>query len=427
LRILFLLHRFPYPPMAGGPWQALNLIGRLSRSHEIDILAFEHEGDGADVEALSRMCPNVRVLGLFPLRRFSRGLREALKRLLPRLWRDVGRAVWLFWRFRVSESFGRWPYPEYWRADFARAVSKATASGGYDVVHIETIMMARYRAFCGDLTTVASAYDALASWMENWTAPEGGMARAAWRTCRSSAHAHERRAFAKFQSVCVVTPLERRRLLAIGPALDVEAIPLSVHDLFFSGEPAPADGTREVRTLFFPASWTLADQRCADALLRFLRDGLPQLRRRHNVRACISHAPGTRDVLRTVAGLAGVTLVGWVPDFRQALCDSDVVVFMDAVDCGTKNRVVQAMAAARPVVATPAAAAGVGASEGMHLCVRDSPDGFVAAIDHLLGDPVAAQRMGDSARAFAREHFSADTVAIRWESAYGRARQKRAS
>ena len=41
------------------------------------------------------------------------------------------------------------------------------------------------------------------------------------------------------------------------------------------------------------------------------------IRRRYDVRACISHAPGSRDVLRTVAGLAGVTVVGWVPDFRD--------------------------------------------------------------------------------------------------------------
>ncbi|MBA4748858.1 MAG: glycosyltransferase, partial [Sphingopyxis sp.] len=57
-----------------------------------------------------------------------------------------------------------------------------------------------------------------------------------------------------------------------------------------------------------------------------------------------------------------------------------------------------AMAMARPVVATPAAAVGIDADPGTHLCVADSAPATAAAITALLADPARAEAMGVAAR-----------------------------
>lgn len=421
MRILFLLHRFPYPPTAGGPWQTFNLIQQLAHTHECDILSFQHPDDRPDLDEFRRRIPNARVLGVFKQRRLaSSTIRDEVHRGLPDAFRNAGRALWYFWRFRVARLFGQRPWAEYWRGDFARAVADATASGAYDVVHVETIMLSPYRAYCGDVTTVASPYDALAGWIDSYLERARGFGRAVWLLCRRSLVVYERVAYSGFSLVCVVTPVERRRLLNCGATVEVDSIPISVDDKFFEVA-APARQTGR-RTVFIPASMTLHDPPTVDLLSRFLRDEFQELVLRHDVEALVSYGRADAALLRPMAGRPGVTLAGWVPDFAAALRDADIVLFTDRRDCGIKNRVVQAMAAGRPVVATPEAAAGTGAQDGIHLLVRETPQEMVAAVDMLLSDAGAAARLSAAARAFARDHFSAAGVAARWEHAYCRAK-----
>ena len=66
---------------------------------------------------------------------------------------------------------------------------------------------------------------------------------------------------------------------------------------------------------------------------------------------------------------------------------------------GVQNKVLEAMAMARPVVASPGAATGIAADSERHFVIADGAEAFTDRIDALLKDGPIASRLGQAARA----------------------------
>jgi glycosyltransferase involved in cell wall biosynthesis len=81
---------------------------------------------------------------------------------------------------------------------------------------------------------------------------------------------------------------------------------------------------------------------------------------------------------------------------------------------GIKNKVLEAMAAGRPVVASPLAAEGIGAGPG--LLVADTVEAAAERVIGLLRDPNAAADAGHAGRQRVSSDFSWDANAARIES-----------
>ena len=135
-----------------------------------------------------------------------------------------------------------------------------------------------------------------------------------------------------------------------------------------------------------------------DAVTHFARDILPALRAEVKAAsfAIVGRAP-TREV-EALAVIPGVTVTGEVPDTRPWLAAADVVVAPLSLARGVQNKLLEAMAMARPVVASSAAAAGIDANDGAHLLVADGAPATVAAVAGLLRDPARRAAMGLAAR-----------------------------
>jgi len=80
----------------------------------------------------------------------------------------------------------------------------------------------------------------------------------------------------------------------------------------------------------------------------------------------------------------GVTVTGRVPDVRPYLSHADVVVAPLRIARGVQNKVLEAMAMAKPVVATPEACQGVAAIPGKELLVAGTPAEFAAQVAAVL-------------------------------------------
>ncbi|MBL9068154.1 MAG: TIGR03087 family PEP-CTERM/XrtA system glycosyltransferase [Sphingopyxis sp.] len=136
-----------------------------------------------------------------------------------------------------------------------------------------------------------------------------------------------------------------------------------------------------------------------DAVCWFAADILPLIRRQHpDARfAIVGRAP--TDEVRALAKLPGVLVTGEVPDVRPWLAAAAAVVAPLLLARGVQNKLLEAMAMARPVVASAAAATGIDATPGEHLLVADDAAGMAAAVSSLFADREAAARMGQAARA----------------------------
>ncbi|WP_298673069.1 TIGR03087 family PEP-CTERM/XrtA system glycosyltransferase [uncultured Sphingomonas sp.] len=129
-----------------------------------------------------------------------------------------------------------------------------------------------------------------------------------------------------------------------------------------------------------------------DAVIWFAREMLPRI---PGARFAIVGRAPTAEV-RALAG-ERVIVTGEVADVRGWLAAASVVVAPLKLARGIQNKVLEAMAMARPVVASAAAAEGI--DHDGTIRVAGDADGFVAAVNALLGDRDAAAALGKAARA----------------------------
>ncbi len=132
-----------------------------------------------------------------------------------------------------------------------------------------------------------------------------------------------------------------------------------------------------------------------DAVTWFARDILPLIRRGHPARfAIVGRAPTA-----AVQALASDTVLvtGAVDDVRGWLAAADVCVAPLKLARGIQNKVLEAMAMARPVVASAAAAEGI--DHAGTIRVANDAQGFADRVVDLLDDTSAATALGTAARA----------------------------
>jgi sugar transferase (PEP-CTERM/EpsH1 system associated) len=135
-----------------------------------------------------------------------------------------------------------------------------------------------------------------------------------------------------------------------------------------------------------------------EALMPKLRARFPQ---------AMFHVVGRNPTGKLMAyhGTPGVQVWGEVPDVRPFIAAADAVLAPLLIARGVQNKVLEAMAMARPVVLTPEAATGIAASDGEDwlICPPD-PAAMCARIEALLTSPDAPARIGEAARAFVLGH-----------------------
>lgn len=142
-----------------------------------------------------------------------------------------------------------------------------------------------------------------------------------------------------------------------------------------------------------------------EAVTSFARDSFPAIRAaRPDARFAIVGRKPVRDV-EQLAGLDGVIVTGGVPDIRGWIAAADIIVAPLRMARGIQNKILEAMAMAKPVVASPAAFEGIDAEPGRDLIIADRAGEANAVLD-LLGDPDAMQAIGSAARNRVVERYS---------------------
>jgi len=115
--------------------------------------------------------------------------------------------------------------------------------------------------------------------------------------------------------------------------------------------------------------------------------------------------------LRDRHGENGVRVWGEVPDVRPFLKSADLVAAPLLIARGVQNKVLEAMAMAKPVVLTPGAATGIAAENDLHFAIaRPDPAEMLVRIEALLADRDKRIEMGRAAREFVIDRMSWDSV-----------------
>ena len=209
--------------------------------------------------------------------------------------------------------------------------------------------------------------------------------RLVWAREGRTLFAYERRAAMACDATLFVSPQETARFAELAPetADRVHAVENGVDLQRFS--PALAFDTPFADAgphLVFTGNMDYWPN--ADAVLWFVAELMPGLRAaRPGLHFHIVGANPGPDVLR-LAAQPGVHVTGRVPDVRPYVAHADVCVAPLRIARGIQNKVLEAMAMARPVVASPQAYEGVRAAAGQDLLVADGAAAMQAAILSVL-------------------------------------------
>ena len=110
-------------------------------------------------------------------------------------------------------------------------------------------------------------------------------------------------------------------------------------------------------------------------------------------------APAAADELRA---LPGVRVAGEVEDLRAEIAAARLTVVPIWQGGGTRLKVLESLAAARPVLGTELGVGGVGFRDGVHGRLAEDPAGLADAAIAMLAEPEATARLGAAGTAAGR-------------------------
>ena len=195
---------------------------------------------------------------------------------------------------------------------------------------------------------------------------------------------------------------------------NVQLIPNGVDEDLFELPAQPPDG----ETLLFFGQYGYRPN--ALGIARFLEEGWSMLAtaRPHARLRLVG-----RDLSTELEALARrqerVDVVGLVADVKTELARARLVLVPLWQGGGTRLKVLEALAAARPVVGTPLGVDGIGFKHGRHGLVAETPDGLAAEAARLLGDEAQRRAMAADGRRLASK-FGWQEVTRPLRNIYGR-------
>ncbi len=151
-----------------------------------------------------------------------------------------------------------------------------------------------------------------------------------------------------------------------------------------------------------------------DAIVHFASRTWPQIRARGRDRKLLIVGRRPTQAVRALAGEPGIELAPDVGDVRPYLARAAVVVVPTRSGGGVKNKILEACAMRRPVVASPCALGGLSARVGVDLRCAARPEAWVSHVCDLLDHPDRARRTASSGYEWVRRAHAWPTVGRRF-------------
>ena len=385
--ILFLAHRMPYPPNRGDKIRSFNILKEISRHAKVHLACFaDDEADAAHLPALREA--------------IGPALCEAYVEQRGRNWRALVRAGLNGSPLSIAafESEG-----------MHRFVSDMVKGGRIDTIFAFSGQMAQYVLPSADCRFVMDFVD-----MDSAKFAEYG---AAGRGPLAWLYRREGRALLRFEK-------------EVAARADVSLFVSDAEASLFQSHAARSASLRAMSNgidlRFYDPDGEFAKLESADRGAGPLILFTGQMDYRPNVEAVAAFAQEVMPLVRSQSadarfaivgrnpakavqrlhGMNGTVVVGEVGDVRSWLAAADVVVAPLTIARGVQNKVLEAMAMAKPVVASSAAFAGIDAKAGRDLIVADGSEEQTTEILRLIHDPARAAALGIAARREMEANYS---------------------
>jgi sugar transferase (PEP-CTERM/EpsH1 system associated) len=370
LKILYVCHRFPYPPKRGGTIRPFNMIRHLAQSHEVTVCSLTRSAQQTqDAQGIAPFCSEFHIGQVDD-------------------------------RFQTLRMIATIPTPLTASASFFhssalnRRIRCLLAEKSFDLVFVHCSSVAHYVQHVVGIPKILDFGDMDSQkWLDYAKHKPFPLSMAYWWEGKRL-RAEEKRLARHFDLCTTITRAEHQTLVDYGGDTPSDWFPNGVDNGFFKpSEDAPYDPDTIAfvgRMDYFPNQQSMLDF-CAE-VLPLLKAKRPQIKLQ-----IVGAEPS--PAVRKLADIPGVTVTGSVPDVRPFVARAALTVAPLRIARGTQNKILEAMAMGIPVVASNIAAAGVDAVPGQHLLTADAPADMCQQILRVLDDPNERARLSDAGRA----------------------------
>lgn len=365
IKLLYLVHRIPYPPNKGDKIRSFHFLKALAEKYEIYLGTFIDDPDDRQyVEALKPFCKQSFCVDLHP----TAGKLKSLSGFL------TGEALSL--PYYRNQSLQDWVD----RIISEQAIEHALIFSSPMAQYVEKYSQLH---FIADFVDVDSdkwrQYADSKRWPASWVYGREARKLLAFET-RIADHA---------DATLFVSEKEAQLFKDLAPtaANKIGFVNNGVDTEFFDpaltyARPFPGD---QKAIVFTGAMDYWAN---VDAVVWFAQEVFPLVKRHCNeARFYIVGSKPAKAVLQLAESDAAVTVTGKVDDVRDYIAHADVVVAPLRIARGIQNKVLEAMAMARPVVVTPAAMEGISGNGDLQVKVEDEPERFAEQVASILREP----------------------------------------
>jgi polysaccharide biosynthesis protein PslH len=374
MKVLYVCHRFPYPPNRGGKIRPFNMIRHLSQRHEVTVCSLARSRSEAEA---------------------AEGIRPHCARFFVHEVNDKVQAARMVARLptTVPSSMGYFYSPS-----LARRVDSLLQSERFDLIFVHCSSVAQYVARHDGTPKILDFGDMDSQKWLDYARFKPLPLALGYRLEGVKLRAAEMRLARRFDLCTATTRAEWETLQGYETGVASDWFPNGVDAGYFS----PDDGAYDPRALAFVGRMDYyPNQEC---MFRFCRDVLPALRARDPQVTLTIVGADPSPAVRRLGEQPGVTVTGSVPDVRPYVRRAAAMVAPLNIARGTQNKILESMALGVPVVASRIAAGGVDAVPGEHLLVAQTTQEYVDAIAGVLEHPERRSALAAAGRARVRSH-----------------------
>jgi len=286
-------------------------------------------------------------------------------------------------------------------------VDRVLASQPYQAAYVHLFRMAPYVAARPDLYRIVDLTDVISKEVRRSLPYRGLRSRLIYRLEQPRIERYERLVTRTFEETWLISEADRVTLAGACPGANIRVVPNGVDQDAFH----PTGQAANPERLIFVGHLRVFHN--VDAVRHLVQDILPRVQAEFPAcRLAVVGADPGPEVLALAANPA-VEVTGFVPDLNAHLNRAAVFVAPLRFAAGIQNKVLEAMAAGRPVVTTAIVQQGLGAVAGRDLLVADDAPSTAAQVCALLRDPDLRQRIGQAGLQFVRRTYTWEHVVQR--------------
>jgi sugar transferase (PEP-CTERM/EpsH1 system associated) len=300
----------------------------------------------------------------------------------------------------------------------------------FDVIHIEHLRAAQLGKTVSAMPTVYDSVDSISLLFEQ-TMAASPQWRSRWmaRVDLERTRRYEARLLTHYDQVVVTSDRDRNALEKLAhrylPA-QTRTAPISVVtngvdlEYFAPTSEIESQGDVDGRPPTIVLTGKMSYHANVASALYFARQVLPDIWKSDaRVRFQIV-GKDPPETIRQLAQDPRIEVTGYVEDLRPYLAQATAAVCPARYAVGVQNKVLEAMAMAKPVISTPEGCAALNVHSGRELLIAQGKDELADAVLQILSDPIQAARLSASGRRYVELHHNWKASARRLAEVYER-------